>query len=88
MTLTAKASNTTSIARSFSTIGAFYNGNQLADVKIFNIEVPANTTDVPVTKTVTVPQESTTKFKAFAFSNLKDITPLCESKSADAQIAQ
>lgn len=87
LTLTAKASNTTSIARSFSTIGAFYNGNQLADVEIFNIEVPANT-DVPVTKIVTVPQESTTKFKAFAFSNLKDITPLCESKSADAQIAQ
>ena len=87
LTLTANASNTTSIARSFSTIGAFYNGNQLADVKIFNFDVPANT-DVPVTKTetVTVPQESTTKFKAFAFSNLKDITPLCES--AYAQIAQ
>ena len=88
LTLTAKASNTTSIARSFSTIGAFYNGNQLAGVEIFNIEVPANTTDVPVTKPVTVPQKSTTKFKAFAFSNLKDITPLCESTSAYAQIAQ
>ena len=88
LTLTAKASNTTSIARSFSTIGAFYNGNQLAGVEIFNIEVPANTTDVPVTKPVTVPKESTTKFKAFAFSNLKDITPLCESTSAYAQIAQ
>ena len=89
LTLKAKASNTTSIERSFSTIGAFYNGNQLAGVEIFNIEVPANTTDVPVTvtETVTVPAE-TTKFKAFAFSNLKDITPLCESTSAYAQIAQ
>ena len=87
LVLQADVANTTSLDKSFKTIGAFYNDDKLAGVELFDIDVLANTNTATTMQStaITVPAE-TTKFKAFAFSNLNDIIPLCES--AIAQIAQ
>ena len=89
LVLQADAANTTSLDRNFKAIGAFYNNDKLADVKIFDVQVSANTNEATTksSEAITVPAQ-TTQFKAFAFSNMNDIIPLCASASANLQIAQ
>ncbi len=81
LVLQAVVTNSASTARAFKAIGAFYNGGQLSNVTVLDMSSEANSDSVTLSSEPIAAPEGTTKFKAFIFNGMDDITPLCENAS-------
>lgn len=64
----------TSRLTALTVVTAYYNGTELADVKVNDISAAEATTDLPISSTKTYD-----KVKVFAVNNLTDITPLTDA---------
>lgn len=81
LVLQAVVTNSASTARAFKAIGAFYNSGELSDVTVLDMSSEANSDSVTLSSEPIAAPEGTTKFKAFIFNGMDDITPLCKNAS-------
>ena len=84
LVIAANAANTSASSKTFKAVGAFYNGETLSQVTLLDMSAAAATSATVKSAAITAP-EGTTSFKAFAFTSMSDITPLCEAAQATAQ---
>ena len=84
LVIAADAANTSASSKTFKAVGAFYNGETLSQVTLLDMSAAAATSATVKSAAITAP-EGTTSFKAFAFTSMSDITPLCEAAQATAE---
>ena len=84
LVIAADAANTSASSKTFKAVGAFYDGETLSQVTLLDMSAAAATSATVKSEAITAP-EGTTSFKAFAFTSMSDITPLCEAAQATAE---